>query len=826
MKTLSKTLSLVLVFVMVLGMFGVSGATYTDNDEISYKEAADVMTAIGVFNGIGGEFQPQGKLTREQAAKIICYLTIGQVAADNLTATEAPFTDVAADRWSAGSISYCVKQGIIAGHGDGTFDPEGYVTGYQFAKMLLVALGYDAIIEQFIGPSWAINVAKRAFANDLFSGNDSFAGDKAATREEAALYALNLLECNTVSYAYKGTNIISNGITISIGASAPSQANPSFMATYYKGLAVDHETTDAFGRSATVWTLKGGEIGTYADKADFTFTSDKTSTAGVAELKKLFKGYSFASLDRSNVSYNGKPEGTSGTVSSINSAAALAAITGNGVIVEVFTADDNSKTVEAISVIETDLAKINGISAASKKVSLVTVSTNTAGSATYTITEDNSEYANVYELSVGDYVLVVPVWNGSDYSVHSAVRAKTVSGHVNATNALTSTVYLDGTAYVKGSAKTSAVDSIAVDTTNEATLWLDSHGYIVHADTATATTTNYIYVLEAYQSLSSEGKLLNMAKGVLTDGSIVDVVTSTLATAGKLYGSVVSNDVYALTESTALSAAGTAGDEAVVTANKHIALKSGGTINSYDKVLTSATQTGNHYGNYYDTDVKFIFVSSSAKTATVKTGVQGVASIPAGSFAVVEAKSASDSTPVVKAVVLVDGIAASVDSDSLIYFPSSTPIGSTALKNETTGKYETFNVYAGYIDGVLVEGGVATKSSVSANSFYTFAKSEATGAYVLASSAYSLTSGNTAVQTAQSITATFDSKLITVNSLLLDISKAVVTDVRSDSDKAAEPVIESASGLCEAADSKTVTVSVIYNATTGSAETVYILSVA
>ena len=127
---------------------------------------------------------------------------------------------------------------------------------------------------------------------------------------------------------------------------------------------------------------------------------------------------------------------------------------------------------------------------------------------------------------------------------------------------------------------------------------------------------------------------------------------------------------------------------------------------------------------------------------------------------------------------------------------------------------------------MLVEGGVATKSSVSANSFYTFAKSEATGAYVLASSAYSLTSGNTAVQTAQSITATFDSKLITVNSLLLDISKAVVTDVRSDSDKAAEPVIESASGLCEAADSKTVTVSVIYNATTGSAEAVYILSVA
>ena len=51
---------------------------------------------------------------------------------------------MAANRWSAGYIGYCVQQGILAGTGNGNFDPEGELTGLAFAKMMLVALGYDA----------------------------------------------------------------------------------------------------------------------------------------------------------------------------------------------------------------------------------------------------------------------------------------------------------------------------------------------------------------------------------------------------------------------------------------------------------------------------------------------------------------------------------------------------------------------------------------------------------------------------------------------------------------------------------------------------------
>ncbi len=79
-------------------------------------------------------------------------LNLGEDADDLYASTNSSlFSDVAADRWSAGYIGYCVQQGILAGTGNGKFDPEGELTGLAFAKMLLVALGYDPAIEQLCG---------------------------------------------------------------------------------------------------------------------------------------------------------------------------------------------------------------------------------------------------------------------------------------------------------------------------------------------------------------------------------------------------------------------------------------------------------------------------------------------------------------------------------------------------------------------------------------------------------------------------------------------------------------------------------------------------
>jgi hypothetical protein len=85
MKKLTKTLSLVLVIAMIVSLcvVGVSAKTFSkDGDKISenYKEAVDVMSGIGIIEGIdaaGTTFNPTGNFTRAAAAKIIAYMQLG-----------------------------------------------------------------------------------------------------------------------------------------------------------------------------------------------------------------------------------------------------------------------------------------------------------------------------------------------------------------------------------------------------------------------------------------------------------------------------------------------------------------------------------------------------------------------------------------------------------------------------------------------------------------------------------------------------------------------------------------------------------------------------
>ena len=200
MRNLKRTLSLVLAAVMLVGMMvvGASAASsdFVDGNEITYAEAAEVMTALGVFEGTDkGAFDPTGILTREQAAAIICRMLLGDDA-ENLTTNSTVFSDVAADRWSAGYIGYCAQQNILAGTGNGTFNPEGELTGLAFAKMLLVALGYDPAIEQYVGNDWAVNVAADAVDAGIAVSGVIMAD--AMTREQAAQMAYQTLEADMV----------------------------------------------------------------------------------------------------------------------------------------------------------------------------------------------------------------------------------------------------------------------------------------------------------------------------------------------------------------------------------------------------------------------------------------------------------------------------------------------------------------------------------------------------------------------------------------------------------------------------------------------------
>ncbi len=294
---MKKFLSLVMALVMVMSLtvLGASAKDFTDADSITYDEAIDVISTIGVVDGYAdGDFRPEATLTRGAASKIICNLILGPAAASNLTASTAPFKDVPANSTFAGYIAYCAKEGIIGGYGDGSFQPGATLTGYAFMKMLLGALGYDSANEGLSGANWSIQVAKLVNGVGLDKDlEDDFVGSKAVTREEACLYAFNTLKSRTVEYKVPGSTIVVGGVEISQKASnatyrtydttvtgtttdrndgnISSGGYIEFAEEHFPRLILNSGERDSFGRPEHMWTWKGDKIGSYTDTADVSY---------------------------------------------------------------------------------------------------------------------------------------------------------------------------------------------------------------------------------------------------------------------------------------------------------------------------------------------------------------------------------------------------------------------------------------------------------------------------------------------------------------------------------------------------------------------------
>ena len=202
-----------------------AAASYPDRTEIgpAYTRAVEHLTDQGILQGYDdGTFRPAVTLTREQGAKIITYLLLGQKDADALTCDKAPYTDVAASRWSAPVIAWCTDRHILDGYGGGTFGPADQLTGRQFAKMLLCAyeLGDRA---RYVGGGWAANVSADGGSLSLFAGDGGMDGDTPLQRQQAALMADNAQQAKDAgkTAAPAGSGASSGSASSSEGSSSP-----------------------------------------------------------------------------------------------------------------------------------------------------------------------------------------------------------------------------------------------------------------------------------------------------------------------------------------------------------------------------------------------------------------------------------------------------------------------------------------------------------------------------------------------------------------------------------------------------------------------------
>ena len=195
---MKKLLALVLALVMSMSLVTISNAAFSDADKIDHTEAVEVMSALGVINGMpDGSFNPAGNVTRAEMAKMITIIMLDNIDADAFKGTVTDLKDING-HWAEGYIKYCYSQGVIAGRGDGTFAPNANVTAVEAAKMLLVAIGYNSDVQGYVGADWSINVIRDAQLSKFFD-KLSVTSTKVLTRDEAAQMIYNAVNAKTVS---------------------------------------------------------------------------------------------------------------------------------------------------------------------------------------------------------------------------------------------------------------------------------------------------------------------------------------------------------------------------------------------------------------------------------------------------------------------------------------------------------------------------------------------------------------------------------------------------------------------------------------------------
>ena len=205
MEAQKKVLSLVLCVAMMLSVMVVgAGAAFSDQSKIKNTEAVDMCTALNIIGGYpDGTFKPEGNITRAEVTKMICVALNGGKEPNVGTNATPTFSDVRTNpnsAWAEGYIESCYAQGIVSGVGGGKFAPAGNVTATQMAKMLLVALGYNADNEGFTGNAWATNVNVRASQKGLYEDLENIDVNAALTRDNAAQMIWNALNAYEVEY--------------------------------------------------------------------------------------------------------------------------------------------------------------------------------------------------------------------------------------------------------------------------------------------------------------------------------------------------------------------------------------------------------------------------------------------------------------------------------------------------------------------------------------------------------------------------------------------------------------------------------------------------
>ena len=188
-----KRIISIIAAVAVLASCGTAyAARYADvADNSKYSTAIETLSDYGIISGYAGYFNPDGFITRAEAAKITV-VTAGLDEEASARAGIKKFNDVELGNWSTGYINVAAENNYILGYPNGYYMPQNNITFAEMTTIVLRLLGYDSSV---LGDNWPYSYMVKARELGITEGIDIGETDP-ITRAESCLLIYNALSEN------------------------------------------------------------------------------------------------------------------------------------------------------------------------------------------------------------------------------------------------------------------------------------------------------------------------------------------------------------------------------------------------------------------------------------------------------------------------------------------------------------------------------------------------------------------------------------------------------------------------------------------------------
>ncbi len=182
----------VLIFIMLTASSACMAVIYKDTIDTKYEGVVETLNYLGIVNGTSSTTFEPNKTVTRAEIAKMLVLAHGYDDVLDMIDTEKVFSDVKKGAWYYDYVYLANAYGLIKGYPDSKFYPDKEVTYSEAVAMILRSLGHGYILEDSEF-GWDYNYILIMRKYELNKGIEAFSNDDFAKRGDIAIFIWNML---------------------------------------------------------------------------------------------------------------------------------------------------------------------------------------------------------------------------------------------------------------------------------------------------------------------------------------------------------------------------------------------------------------------------------------------------------------------------------------------------------------------------------------------------------------------------------------------------------------------------------------------------------